>query len=77
MKLTETEHSSLKQVIERIKKVESAIAQLSLQKSNAVDALRAYTQDLSDFKDTLTEKYGDVQINVATGNFTKTNEETK
>ena len=77
MKLTKKEHSQLQGLVGEIKKVESAIAQLSLQKSNAVDALKAYTQALGEFKDTLTEKYGDVQINVATGNFTKTNEETK
>ncbi len=77
MKLTKKEHSQLQGIVAEIKKVESAIAQLSLQKSNAVDALKAYTKALGELKDTLTEKYGDVQINVATGNFTKTNEETK
>lgn len=69
MKLTTQEQASLKGLVDQIKQVESAIGQLELQKSNAIIALRGMMESLSGFKATLTEKYGDVSIDVATGNF--------
>ena len=69
MKLTTQEHASLKGLVDKIKQVESAIGQLELQKSNAIIALRGMMESLSGFKASLTEKYGDVSIDVATGNF--------
>lgn len=69
MKLTTQEHASLKGLVDQIKQVESAIGQLELQKSNAIIALRGMMESLSGFKASLTEKYGDVSIDVATGNF--------
>jgi hypothetical protein len=77
MKLTKKEHAGLQGAIAEIRKVESAIANLELQKSNAINHLRAMTEGLEEFKGVLTEKYGDVKIDVATGNITKANEETK
>jgi hypothetical protein len=69
MKLTTQEQASLKGLVDQIKQVESAIGQLELQKSNAIIALRDMMESLSGFKASLTEKYGDVSIDVATGNF--------
>tara|TARA_R110000782_G_scaffold135076_2_gene227499 strand:- start:3994 stop:4227 length:234 start_codon:yes stop_codon:yes gene_type:complete len=77
MKLTEKEHASLKELVEAIKQVESAIGQLELQKSNAINAMRERIDTLDSIKKVLTKKYGDVNINVATGNIEKANEETK
>tara|TARA_R110000803_G_scaffold53068_2_gene108972 strand:+ start:3208 stop:3441 length:234 start_codon:yes stop_codon:yes gene_type:complete len=77
MKLTEKEHASLKELVEAIKQVESAIGQLELQKSNAINAMRERIDTLDGIKKVLTKKYGDVNINVATGNIEKANEETK
>jgi|TARA_R110000765_G_scaffold194648_1_gene300231 hypothetical protein len=77
MKLTEKEHASLKELVEAIKQVESAIGQLELQKSNAINAMRERIETLDNIKKVLTKKYGDVNINVATGNIEKANEETK
>ena len=77
MKLTEKEHASLKELVEAIKQVESAIGQLELQKSNAINAMRERIDTLDSIKKVLTRKYGDVNINVATGNIEKANEETK
>ncbi len=77
MKLTEKEHASLKELVEGIKQVESAIGQLELQKSNAINAMRERIDTLDSIKKVLTKKYGDVNINVATGNIEKANEETK
>ena len=69
MKLTKKEQANLKGLVDQIKKVESAIGQLELQKSNAIIALRSMMESLSGVKASLTEKYGDVSIDVATGNF--------
>lgn len=69
MKLTKKEHTSLKGLVDQIKNVESAVAQLELQKQNAIIALREMLETLEGEKAKLTEKYGDVQIDVATGNF--------
>jgi len=77
MKLTKKEQANLSGLINEIKRVESAIGQLELQKSNAIDAMRGMMKALDEVKGVLTEKYGDVQIDVASGNITKTDEETK
>lgn len=77
MKLTKQEQSNLSGLINEIKRVESAIGQLELQKANAIDAMRGMMKALDEVKGVLTEKYGDVQIDVASGNITKTDEETK
>lgn len=69
MKLTKKEHTSLKGLVDQIKNVESAVAQLELQKQNAIIALREMLETLELEKKKLTKKYGDVQIDVATGNF--------
>jgi hypothetical protein len=69
MKLTKKEQTTLKELVDQIKQVESAIGQLELQKSNAIIALRSMMESLSGVKASLTEKYGDVSIDVATGNF--------
>lgn len=77
MKLTKKEQANLSGLIADIKRVESAIGQLELQKSNAIDAMRGMMKALDEVKGVLTEKYGDVQIDVASGNITKTDEKTK
>ena len=77
MKLTKKEHASLKGLVDAIKQVESAIGQLELQKSNAINAMRERIETLDSIKKVLTKKYGDVNIDVATGNIKKANEETK
>ena len=69
MKLTKKEQANLKGLVDQIKQVESAIGQLELQKSNAIIALRSMMESLNETKASLTEKYGDVSIDVATGNF--------
>lgn len=77
MKLTKKEHANLQGLVEAIKQVESAIGQLELQKSNAINAMRERIEVLDNTKKVLTKKYGDVSIDVATGNIKKANEETK
>jgi|TARA_R110000787_G_scaffold198074_1_gene309254 archaellum component FlaC len=77
MKLTKKEHANLQGLVEGIKQVESAIGQLELQKSNAINAMRERIEILDKTKKVLTKKYGDVSIDVATGNIKKANEETK
>lgn len=77
MNLTKKEHENLKGLLESIKLAESAVGQLELQKSNAVIAMRGYMESLEVVKKEFTEKYGDISIDIATGDFTKTDEETK
>jgi len=77
MKLTKKEHAHLQGLVAEIRKVESAVGQLELQKSNAIEAMKAYMKTLEEVKVALTEKYGDVTIEVETGNITTANEKTK
>jgi hypothetical protein len=77
MKLTKKELASLKEIVAEIKKIEGVIANLELQKSNAVNHYRAMRESVDSYKEVLQQKYGDVQIDVATGTITKANEETK
>ena len=69
MKLTKKEQTTLQELVEQIKQVESAIGQLELQKSNAVIALRSMMESLNDLRTSIGDKYGNVNIDVATGNF--------
>jgi hypothetical protein len=77
MKLTKKELASLKEIVAEIKKIEGVIANLELQKSNAVNHYRAMRESVDSYKEVLQKKYGDVKIDVATGTITKANEETK
>ncbi len=77
MKLTKKELSNLREIVAEIKKVEGVVANLELQKSNAVNHYRAMRESVDSYKEVLQKKYGDVQIDVASGNITKTDEETK
>jgi hypothetical protein len=77
MKLTKKELASLKEIVAEIKKIEGVIANLELQKSNAVNHYRAMRESVDGYKEVLQKKYGDVQIDVATGTIKKANEETK
>lgn len=77
MKLSTEEHAQLQGLIQEIRKAESAIGQLEYQKSQALQALGVYLEAMGAFRKALQEKYGDIEINVSTGEFEKSDEETK
>lgn len=76
MKLKKEEHEQLKALIQGIRTVESAVAQLSLRHKEALETLSNQVNALNGLKDSFRETYGDVEIDVESGEI-KENEETK
>ena len=65
--LESNEFDQLKELVEKRRSIEQEMAQLELHKVRKVVAYEAVMTELGDFQAGLHSKYGDVKINMQTG----------
>lgn len=67
MKLTKEEHGKLQNTVEALKALQSQIGSIEYQKYLTLNALEKANEDLAQQRTALNEKYGDVNIDIETG----------
>lgn len=74
-KLSEEQLNELNQLVNTIKFVGNKVTELSVEKSRAVDAYKQLQESLEEMKGKIREEFGDVDIDLQTGEVKETPKE--
>jgi len=69
-KITEEELSKLQEIVGRINEGQATIGGLEMQKASIIGAVKVMREDLAKMQAGLKETYGDVNINLSSGEIT-------
>jgi len=74
-KLSEEQLTELNNIIKNLKYLDSQIASMRVEESRAVDAYKQLLDQLEAQKETIRNEYGDVEIDLATGELKESKQE--
>ena len=69
-KITEEELTSIQELIQLMRRGESAVGGLEIQKSNLLREIAEVQAKLDEERTALEEKYGQIEVNLETGEYT-------
>lgn len=69
-KITEEELTSIQELIQLMRRGESAVGGLEIQKSNLLKEIAEVQAKLDEERNALEEKYGQIEVNLETGEYT-------
>lgn len=69
-KITEEELTSIQELIKLMRRGESAVGGLEIQKSNLLKEIAEVQAKLDEERTALEEKYGQIEVNLETGEYT-------
>lgn len=76
-KITQEELTSIQELVGMLRKGESAVGSLEIQKSNIIAEVAEVQSQLNAKRTELEEKYGHIEVNLETGEYTVVDSETK
>ena len=76
-KITQEELTSIQELVGMLRKGESAVGSLEIQKSNIIAEVAEVQSQLNAKRTELEEKYGPIEVNLETGEYTVVDSETK
>ena len=76
-KITQEELTSIQELVGMLRKGESAVGSLEIQKSNIIAEVAEVQSQLNTKRTELEEKYGHIEVNLETGEYTVVDSETK
>lgn len=74
-KINESELAALQEVVKLMTDIKTAIGSLELEKTNLVLQYEAVNKELDKTRDALKESYGDINVNLSTGEYEVIKEE--
>lgn len=74
-KIKESELAALQEVVKLMTDIKTAIGSLELEKTNLVLQYEAVNKELDKTRDALKESYGDINVNLSTGEYEVIKEE--
>lgn len=74
-KINKKELEGIQEVIANLEKVQQAVGSLELQKQDYVSQYSDLKVALQERREALKEKYGDINVNLGTGEYTKLEQE--
>lgn len=74
-KITDEELQAVKEIVETLNRITSAIGEIEIQKTKAISDHAAYGEQLQEKQKSLEEKYGNITIDLNTGEYEENVEE--
>ena len=74
-KINKKELEGIQEVVKNLESVQQAVGSLELQKQDYVSKYNDLKVALEERRDALKEKYGDINVNLSTGEYTKLEQE--